>query len=98
LFQGRFFSCPLDEQHLLMAVKSVESNPVRAGLTKKAWGYRWSSARYHVGLQKRDLLVGNKDLLGLVKDWKEFLRSEPEDIEMLRKKCIQDDPVAMMLS
>ena len=32
LWQGRFFSVPLNETHLLSAVRYVELNPVRAGL------------------------------------------------------------------
>jgi REP element-mobilizing transposase RayT len=31
LWQGRFFSCGLDDAHLLSAVRYVERNPVRAG-------------------------------------------------------------------
>ena len=30
LFQGRFFSCPLDTPHFLAAARYVERNPVRA--------------------------------------------------------------------
>ena len=30
LWQGRFFSCTLDENHLLTALRYVELNPVRA--------------------------------------------------------------------
>ena len=50
LFQGRFYSCPLDERHFMAAVRYVERNPVRAGLAKEAWQYAWSSAAYHVGV------------------------------------------------
>src|SRR5208283_3411900 len=32
LFQGRFFSCPLDNEHLWAAVRYVVRNPVRAGI------------------------------------------------------------------
>ncbi len=47
LFQGRFFSCPLDNSHLYSAVRYVERNPVRAKIVKNAWDYNWSSAAYH---------------------------------------------------
>ncbi len=40
LWQGRFFSCPLDEEHLWSAVRYVERNPVRAGLVERAEDYR----------------------------------------------------------
>ena len=31
VWQGRFYSCPLDESHLWAALRYVELNPVRAG-------------------------------------------------------------------
>ena len=46
LFQGRFFSCPLDEKHLYTAVCYVLRNPVRAGVVDHAEDYKWSSARW----------------------------------------------------
>ncbi len=48
LWQGRFYSCALDERHLWLALKYVELNPVRAGLCRRAWRYEWSSATAHV--------------------------------------------------
>jgi putative transposase len=57
LWQARFFSCPLDGQHLWCAMAYVERNPVRAGLAREAWDYRWSSAAMHVGLGADDPLA-----------------------------------------
>jgi putative transposase len=74
LFQGRFGSCVLDEQHLAAAVRYVENNPVRAGMVGRE--YPWSSANFHVGEQEMDILVKDRDLLGLVTDWREFLQGE----------------------
>jgi len=48
LWQGRFFSCPLDQEHAISAVKYVERNPVRAKMVELPWDYEWSSARTHV--------------------------------------------------
>jgi putative transposase len=76
LFQGRFGSCVLDEKHLAAAVRYVENNPVRAGMVKKAWEYSWSSAKFHIGEQEVDVLVKDRDLLGLVGNWREFLEGE----------------------
>jgi putative transposase len=47
LWQNRFFSCLLDESHLLRALRYVELNPVRAGLAAEPCGWPWSSARAH---------------------------------------------------
>ena len=76
LFQGRFGSCVLDEKHLPVAVRYVGNNPVRAGMVKRAWEYPWSSARFHAGEQKVDVLVKDRNLLGLVANWREFLQGE----------------------
>ena len=34
VWQGRFYSCPLDEWHLWKALRYTELNPVRAGVTE----------------------------------------------------------------
>ncbi len=49
VWQGRFFSSPLDETYLWAAVRYVERNPVRAGMVERAEAYRWSSAQAHCG-------------------------------------------------
>lgn len=49
LWQGRFYSCPLQFEHALEALKYVERNPVRARMVELPWEYEWSSAREHVG-------------------------------------------------
>ncbi|QXE85501.1 transposase [Geomonas nitrogeniifigens] len=74
LFQGRFSSCVLDEQHLIAAARYIEQNPVRAKMVRKPWDYQWSSAKFHMG--GTDPLVADRTLLGLVKDWGELLQGE----------------------
>jgi putative transposase len=85
LWQGRFASYAMDERYLLAAARYIESNPVRAGLAKCAWQYRWSSAKAHVK-GKDDVLVRVRALLELVGDWRGFLRErvESEEAERLR--------------
>ena len=51
LWQGRFYSCPLDGAHLATALRYVEENPCRAGLARQPEQYRWSSAAVHLGLR-----------------------------------------------
>ena len=48
LWQGRFASFVMDEDHLLTAARYVELNPVRAGLVQAPGRYRWSSAAAHL--------------------------------------------------
>jgi putative transposase len=54
----------------------VENNPVRAGMVKRAWEYPGSSAKFHTGEQKVDVLVKDRNLLGIVANWREFLQGE----------------------
>ncbi len=83
LWQGRPFSCALDNEHLIAAVRYVERNPVRARMARKAEQYPWSSAAAHCGRRPDPLL---SPLDGLVpvrtEDWSAWL-AEKEDEEML---------------
>jgi putative transposase len=55
LFQGRFASYPMDDAHLMAAVRYVEQNPVTAGMVARAQDWRWSSAASHIaGRRTRD--------------------------------------------
>jgi len=85
LFQGRFFSCPLDERRLFAAVRYVLRNPVRAGVVEKPEEYIWSSARWHVGMIPSDPLVKGPGPLAEIDDWEGFLTSDPEEIDVLRE-------------
>ena len=38
----------MDDAHLMAAVRSVELNPVAAGMVARADDWRWSSARSHL--------------------------------------------------
>jgi len=81
-WQGRFFSCPLDEQHTATAVRYVELNPVRAGLVREAESYQWSSAAAHAGLRSDDILTA-RELVG-AGEWRAWLR-QAEDDELIRR-------------
>ena len=48
LWQNRYFSCPLEGNHLWTALRYVEHNPVRAGIVDQPWRYRWSSTAAHL--------------------------------------------------
>jgi putative transposase len=80
LFQGRFNSCVLDERHLIAAARYIEQNPVRAKMVKNPGDYKWSSARYHLGLVSCDELVMDRTLMGLVKNWSDLLANGDEEV------------------
>jgi putative transposase len=49
VWQGRYYSCPLDLPHLWAALRYTELNPVRAGMVEDPDAYPWSSAAAHCG-------------------------------------------------
>lgn len=57
LWQGRFYSCVLDEPHLYQAIRYVERNPVRAGIVRMPWAYKWSSARARVDMRRDEDVI-----------------------------------------
>ena len=87
LFQGRFGSCVLDEKHLWAAARYVERNPVRARMVRKPWTYPWSSAAYHVGEREHDPLVKDRDLWGMVGDWRKYLGHEDDEAEVQLRRA-----------
>ncbi len=73
LWQGRFYSCLLDDAHLYTAVRYVENNPVRAGIVKRPEDYPWSSCRSHVLGLVDPVLSNNVPILNDISDWREYL-------------------------
>ncbi|MDA8125058.1 MAG: transposase [Deltaproteobacteria bacterium] len=80
LWQGRFFSCLLDEPHTYAAVRYVELNPVRDGSVAAPEDYPWSSAKSHISGIPDTVLSGHCFLTDTVKDWRKYL-SEGHDPE-----------------
>lgn len=85
VWQGRFYSCPVDESHQWAAGRYVERNPVRAGLVDRAEDFPWSSAPAHCGLRQDAVLSNEFPPPGVVPQWAEWLRSEEDaDVQRLR--------------
>jgi putative transposase len=85
LWQNRFYSCPLDQQHQWEALRYVELNPVRAGLVRAAWDWPWSSAAAHVhGVDRMGVLdmVEWELQWGAVR-WREVLAQSAADIGLI---------------
>lgn len=82
LWQGRFASFPMDEEHTLRAVRYVELNPVRAGLVKKAADWRFSSARAHL-FGTADELLDTQALAEQAIDWEAYLQES--ELELFRR-------------
>jgi putative transposase len=80
LFQGRFASYPMDDRHLIAAVRYVENNPVAARMVERAEEWRWSSARSHLAgrRQEGDPLTDVAALGAHVPNWRAMLRHGAE--------------------
>jgi putative transposase len=73
VWQGRYYSCPMDPSHTAAAIRYVECNPVRAGVEARAVNYEWSSAAAHAGLRRDKLLVPDIDQWVSCEDWATWL-------------------------
>jgi len=81
LWQGRYYSFPLEDVHLYRAIRYAENNPVRAGIVKQAEDYPWSSAVAHV-LGKPDDLLSPCPMKMKGKAWAAYLRDQEEEDEI----------------
>jgi len=97
LWEDRFYSCPMDEQHFWIAARYVERNPVKAGIVNDPWEYEWSSARAHVqgedeyGILNMDYWL---EMLG-DKNWMEFAGQSdiPDDVDELLRCTREGKPL-----
>jgi len=58
LFQARYGSAAIDEEHLVAAARYVSLNPVRARPARRAQDWRWSSVRAHISGDHGFAIVG----------------------------------------
>ena len=86
LWQGRFYSCVLDERRLIAAARYVERNPVRAKIVENPIEYAWSSAKNHIGHSQKHII----DTMALLKyieieqkKWKYFIDKTDETKEVV---------------
>jgi putative transposase len=96
LWQSRFFSCVLDEDHLWPAIGYVERNPVRARMVIRAEEYRWSSAATHCLERTDSLLTPLGPTPRLIADWSAWLAEEddPEELKAIRNSTSTGRPLA----
>jgi len=76
LWQERFHSFVMDENHLAAAVRYVELNPVRASLCDHPEQWEWSSASAHLA-GRDDLLVSSAPMLKRFPNWPRYLAGLP---------------------
>lgn len=90
LWQERFHSFVMDEEHLLAAVRYVELNPVRAGLCQHPDEWPWSSVHFHLH-QRADQLITSGAMRAYVDDWYAYLAEAPTDTEIEKLRSHGDN-------
>jgi putative transposase len=98
LWQNRFYSCPMDNQHLWKTMQYVETNPVRAKMVRKPWRYPYSSAAAHVDQADSAGVLDMKWWRGKCKqfDWKAILQKQQnkEQVNNIRLATSRGRPLA----
>lgn len=89
LWQNRFYSNALDDDHALLAMRYVERNPIRARLCRIARRYRWSSAEAHCGGDDAAAILSLAPWRPLARglDWESELADPLDDkeLELIRR-------------
>jgi putative transposase len=98
LFQGRFYSCAMDELHALACARYIERNPVRAKSAKKPYFYEFSSAKVHCGMERFDDLGVNMFFEYVDEEqinWINFIEEEDREGQMkeIRQKTRSGRPI-----
>ena len=83
LWQERYHSCPMDESHLLAAVRYIEMNPVSANICHNAGDWPWSSARAHLN-GRDDSLVSVLPMLKRIDNWSNYLMAPVDEKQQCR--------------
>jgi putative transposase len=78
LFQGRFSSVAMDEQHVLTGLRYLAFNPVRAGLAPTPGAWQWSSVAAHLR-GRDDALVSGAPVLERVSRFADLLEMSLEE-------------------
>ena len=96
VWQGRYYSCPLDRTHLWTALRYVERNPVRAGMVARPDEYPWSSAAAHCGHRHELLDLEIWSAAWTPASWRSFLSDaaeEEEEAERIRRNTHTGRPL-----
>ena len=102
VWQGRFYSCPLDPPHLWTALRYAELNPVRAGMVAEADQCPWSSAAAHCAGGRLDAGLEMDPWQGAwgAARWREYLHAAGAgaDAEAIRRSTHTGRPLGAAIS
>ncbi len=86
VWQGRYKSFMVQQDsHLLMVLRYIEGNPVRARMVASAKGWRWSSHNEVIGADKRGLI--DKAPVEIPKEWTGYVDSSFAENELDRMRA-----------
>jgi putative transposase len=95
IWQGRYKSIPVQsDRHLVMLLRYVERNPVRAGLVARARDWRWSSYSERISAPAGSNLLSPSPAV-LPARWSDFV-DEPQttaEVEAIRSCITHDRPL-----
>ncbi|MCX5781339.1 MAG: transposase [Elusimicrobia bacterium] len=88
LWQNRFFSCIVDKnEYLFAAMKYIETNPIRGGMTKYAEEYNWSSAGAHLKGYNDEILDKERIEVLDINTYKKYFFEMNEELNNRIRKC-----------
>ncbi|MBV8551622.1 MAG: transposase [Acidobacteriaceae bacterium] len=97
LWQSRFYSCPVQGRYVWTALRYIELNPVRAGLSGTPEQYFWSTAKYHTDLEPPPAILDVQPWreVWTPEAWREVLETQQDalDIETLRRATQRGAPL-----
>ena len=87
LWQARFYSCVLDDEHLAHCARYVERNPVRAGMVARSRKLSVVQRGPHLPGQHDRYLDEGLPLIGVIQDWPAWLagNESEEAIQKIRE-------------
>lgn len=95
LWEGRYKASLInDEQYLLICMRYIELNPVRAGMVTRPESYPWSSYQANAQSQADDLVTPNELYLGLGQSkndrqsaYKDLFTARIDEIQLRDIRC-----------
>jgi len=94
VWQGRYKSFMVQEDsHLLMVLRYIEGNPVRAQIVTSAKEWGWSSHNEVLGREKRGLI--DKVPIEIQKEWTEYVDQplQENDLDQVRTSVNRQTPL-----
>ncbi len=96
LWQGRYFSCPMNEIYAARTARYIELNPVKAKMVEDFSQYPYSSAMFHLG-QAKDLVIKESYFDFTPKQWKDFVEegvnAQDDEISFIEEKTRTGRPM-----